>query len=183
MLRNCREGKPCTPEAVLIDFGTARKFIPNQINSHTASVTPCYAPIEQYYKRHTPGAYTDVYGLAATLYSCLTKALPESALERAEEVTKKKSDPLVSPQRINSNLSDQVNRAILKGMEIDPTQRPQSVRKWLALLEVDSSNSFRSVDSEAPTIRIPGISPFLEFFKQKAPKTPSPHRLLKITTI
>jgi tetratricopeptide (TPR) repeat protein/tRNA A-37 threonylcarbamoyl transferase component Bud32 len=174
MLRNCRGGKPCTPEAVLIDFGLARKFIPNQINSHTTLVTPGYAPIEQYYKQHIRGAYTDVYALAATLYVLLTKVLPEPALERAEEVSTRKSDPLVPPKRINSNISDQVNRAILQGMEIDPTRRPQSVGKWLGLLEVDHKNSFRNVDSQAPTIRIPGVSPFLEFFKQKAPKTPSP---------
>ena len=104
MLRNCRGGKPCTPEAVLIDFGLARKFIPNQINSHTALVTSGYAPIEQYYKQHTPGAYTDVYALAATLYSCLTQALPESALERVEEVRQGKSDPLVPPKQINSKI-------------------------------------------------------------------------------
>jgi serine/threonine protein kinase len=174
MLRTRRGGKPCTPEAVLIDFGLARKFIPNQLNSHTAVVTSGYAPIEQYFRRQTPGEYSDVYALAATLYVLLTKALPESAWDRAEEIRTGKSDPLVPPKRINPNISDKVNLAILKGMAFEAQNRPQSVRQWLALLEVDNNKSLRNVDSEAPTIRIPGVSPFLEFFKKKAPKTPSP---------
>jgi tetratricopeptide (TPR) repeat protein/tRNA A-37 threonylcarbamoyl transferase component Bud32 len=174
MLRTRRGGKPCTPEAVLIDFGLARKFIPNQLNSHTAFVTSGFAPIEQYSKRQTPGEYSDVYALAATLYVLLTKALPESAWDRAEEIRTGKSDPLVPPKRINPNISDKVNLAILKGMAFEAQNRPQSVRQWLALLEVENNKSLRNVDSEAPTIRIPGVSPFLEFFKKKAPKTPSP---------
>ena len=178
MLRTRRGGKPCTPEAVLIDFGLARKFIPNQLNSHTAVVTSGYAPIEQYFRRQTPGEYSDVYALAATLYVLLTKALPESALDRAEEIRTRKSDPLVPPKRINPNISDKVNLAILKGMAFEATQRPQSVRQWLALLEVENNKSLRNVDSEAPTIRIPGVSPLPKVANSLLPQTPLPAQSL-----
>ncbi|MEH2408546.1 serine/threonine protein kinase [Nostoc sp.] len=59
-------------EAVLIDFGIAREFTPNLTQTHTQIFSDGFAPIEQYDKRAKRGAYTDVYALAATLYSVLT---------------------------------------------------------------------------------------------------------------
>jgi len=66
-----RSGKS---EAVLIDFGIAREFTPDVTQTHTALWTPFYASPEQYNPRARRGAYTDVYGLAATLYKLRTYA-------------------------------------------------------------------------------------------------------------
>ena len=116
-------------EAVLIDFGLAREFQPGKIRSMTAMITEGYAPIEQYERRGDFGYYTDVYALAATLYSLLTNRVPIPANYRAEEDVN-----LSPPQKFNQNISDKVNAAILKGMELEPFNRPQTVREFRELL-------------------------------------------------
>lgn len=116
-------------EAVLIDFGMAREFIPDITLTYTQQLTHCFAPIEQYAREAKRGEYTDIYALAATLYYILTKELPPPAPARAARVT------LKSPQQFNPSISDVVNRAILQGMEFNPEDRPQSVIEWLNLLE------------------------------------------------
>jgi eukaryotic-like serine/threonine-protein kinase len=118
-------------EAVLIDFGIARKFRPNLTQTHTQFLSDGFAPIEQYDQRAKRGAYTDVYALAATLYSMLTGEFPTMSPLRAI------GTQLTAPKQINSNISDRVNQAILQGMEVKPENRPQSVQEWLKLLDFD----------------------------------------------
>jgi serine/threonine protein kinase len=75
------------------------------------------------------GAYTDIYALAATLYFLVTKKLPHPAVNRVSGVA------LEEPKSINTSLSIRVNDAILKGMELEPENRPQTMQKWLELLK------------------------------------------------
>ncbi|MGB3655337.1 MAG: bifunctional serine/threonine-protein kinase/formylglycine-generating enzyme family protein [Rivularia sp. (in: cyanobacteria)] len=115
-------------EAVLIDFGLAREFNLNQTGSMTNMMTEGYAPIEQYERRGKFGAYTDVYALAATLYTLLTGEAPLPSRFRITGI------PLPSPKQRNSDISDRVNHGIIKGMELEPHQRTQTVREWLELV-------------------------------------------------
>jgi eukaryotic-like serine/threonine-protein kinase len=115
-------------DAVLIDFGLARGFIPDRTQQMTFGLTHGFAPPEQYAETGRFAEYTDVYALAATLYYLLTITTPTPAYLRAL------NHPLKPPFQINPNISDAVHRAIIKGMEMDVTKRPQSVQKWLAML-------------------------------------------------
>jgi formylglycine-generating enzyme required for sulfatase activity/tRNA A-37 threonylcarbamoyl transferase component Bud32 len=128
-----------TKEAVLIDFGLTREFTVGKTGSMTSANTEGYAPVEQYERRGNFGAYTDVYALAATLYSLLTEEVPIPAQFR-------KHAQLPPPQKINSKISDRVNHAILKGMEMEPTDRSQTVGEWLAMLSLQNP----SLNSSTP---------------------------------
>ncbi len=115
--------------AVLIDFGIARQVTaPGKLRTNSNSGTECYAPIELLEKRAELGAYTDVYSLAATLYVMLTGELPFPSQFRKQNIA------LTPPKQHNSEISDRVNAAIVKGMELSPQNRPQSVQEWLDLL-------------------------------------------------
>lgn len=130
-------------DAVLIDFGFVQEFQDNQVDIHPEYGSGGFAPIEQYDLRSRRGAYTDVYGLAATLYALLTAKVPASATSRDRQIFKHKTDPLVPPKQRNTQISDRVNSAILKGLELQPENRTQSVAEWLKLLgyilETDSN--------------------------------------------
>lgn len=123
-----RRGKP---EAVLIDFGIARDFVPNVVQRHTVYRTPGFAPPEQYQLEAARGEYIDVYALAATLYNLLTGVMPTSADDR-------RHIPLQPPQNLKPNISDKVNQAVMRGMALQANYRPHSVREWLNLLNADS---------------------------------------------
>lgn len=117
---------------VLIDFGIARFFIRDNIQTFTVGFTPGYAPLEQYKASNNGwGAFTDIYGLAATLYYLLTGEEPVAADKREQGY------PLKEPRQINTNISDNVNQAILKGMALKASERPQTVEEWLELLNPD----------------------------------------------
>jgi serine/threonine protein kinase len=101
---------------------------PGKFRTNSNSGTECYAPIELLEKRAEIGAYTDVYSLAATLYVMLTGELPFPSQFRKQNI------PLTPPKQHKSQISDRVNAAIMKGMELEPQNRPQSVQEWLDLL-------------------------------------------------
>ncbi|MCC3593546.1 serine/threonine-protein kinase [Microcoleus sp. PH2017_28_MFU_U_A] len=116
-------------EAVLIDFGLARQAtLSGKLMTNSSRGTEHYAPIELAEQRPQLGAYTDVYSLAATLYNMLTDNKPIPSPGR------KIIDPFIQPKQYDNKISDRVNAAIIKGMEFEPQNRPQSVQEWLDLL-------------------------------------------------
>ncbi|MGF1478185.1 MAG: serine/threonine protein kinase [Cyanophyceae cyanobacterium] len=136
-----------TQEAVLIDFGIARDFVSDRTQTHSTYATHGFAPKEQYERRSKRGEYTDVYGLAATLYFLLTGVVPPPAFTRVFEET------LAPPKSENRHVSDRVNRAILKGMALQSSHRPQSVEAWLLLLEPRTVRSSQSTVPQSSTLQ------------------------------
>jgi tRNA A-37 threonylcarbamoyl transferase component Bud32 len=116
--------------AILIDFGLA---------VDVAIVTPTYmhhghqnfAPLEQ--KEGSAKPSVDIYTLAAALYFAVTGEIPASASDRQKEIP---GSRLKSPQEFVPQLSDHINTAILKGMEIKAKDRPKTMALWLEILEI-----------------------------------------------
>ena len=135
-----------TLEAVLIDFGLAREFDSGSVQTHTTDSTLYFAPIEQYERRAKRGAFTDIYALAATLYVLLTGEMPIPAKIRQQGKV-----PLIPPKKYNCQISDRVNDAIIKGMKLEPEERPQFVYEWLNLLSPLQQNFTTNFPSTLPS--------------------------------
>jgi len=140
-------------EAVLIDFGIAREFIPDVTLYHTAYVSLGFEPIEQHYEEAHRGEWTDVYSLAATLYYLLTGKMPEGSLMRVRR------DRLIPPRQHNQGISEVVSQAIVQGMAVQPEDRPASVQEWLKLLQAGRSRGglpFRVFQFDVVTVNAQG---------------------------
>ncbi len=121
-----------TQEVVLIDFGIAREFTPGSTQTHTGMVSDGYAPIEQYLSQAPRTPATDVYGLAATLYTLLTAKVPIAASLRDHV-------PMPAPRDLQPQLSIAVNQAVMRGMAVEARFRPSAIAEWLSLLPAPQS--------------------------------------------
>lgn len=131
--------------AILIDFGIARELVSGQTQTHTNLVSEGYAPLEQYLPKARRSVASDVYGLAATLYSAVTGEVPVASVVRSHH-------PLTPPRQLNPHLSPDTEQAILQGMALKLAERPQSIATWLRLLDqVDQADA--QVDQTAPNGR------------------------------
>jgi serine/threonine protein kinase len=128
---------------VLIDFGLAKEFITGATQSHSLTLTPGFAPLEQYALRAKRGPFTDVYALAATLYYLLAGEEPPSSTDRAAGVD------LVPPRRLRPEISPTVSQAVVRGMAMRVEERPQAVGEFLSALSGASS------PAEVPPLEIP----------------------------
>jgi serine/threonine protein kinase len=120
-----------TNEPILVDFGIAREFNEKIIQTHTPFCSDFYAPPEQYNLKAERSASSDIYSLAATLYKILTGKEPEGALSRLLYGCE-----LKSPKQLNPNISDAVEIGILKGLDLQADNRPQSTKEWLEIMEL-----------------------------------------------
>lgn len=84
-----------------------------------------FAPPEQYSSARRNGSWTDVYGIAAVLYRCLTGITPPTAPERLIE------DTLTEPMLINRKIPKNVSDVIMKGMRLEAEERISTVTEFV----------------------------------------------------
>ena len=113
----------------LLDFGSARYSIGDKSKSLDVILKVGYAPKEQYIRRSRQGPYTDVYSCAACFYAALTGFLPPESLERLE------CDRLVPVSQAGIEIPEYLDRAILKGLAVQPEDRFQDAREFLDAIE------------------------------------------------
>jgi serine/threonine-protein kinase len=123
------EGRP-----VLIDFGLAKLQKRDGRATATAAqgVSPGFAPPEQYMAKGRTDARTDIYGMGATLYACLTGKDPPEAPARLlaqTGATMHGGAALQPPRRLNPRISEPTERLILKALELSPAQRQQTAQQ------------------------------------------------------
>ena len=122
--------------AVLVDFGIAKEYVAEKTTTIIRHGSPGYAALEQYGSGTTPR--TDIYALAATLYTLLTGTVPPDAITR---VTEKKEDPLTPLIFLAPTLSVAAAETIQQAMSINSEDRFATVEEfWHELLDHASSD-------------------------------------------
>ena len=122
-----------TGDPVLLDFGASKYSMTELTGTTAAIVSRGYSPYEAYAAdSKQQGAWTDIYGLGATVYRALMGAPPPEATERVLNDT---MVPLRS-QRLPGFRPDFL-AAVDWAPSVQPRGRPQSVAEWQARLLAD----------------------------------------------
>jgi len=116
-----------TPDAVpkVADFGMAKDLdeIDGPTGSRAVLGTPGYLAPEQATRSSECDARTDVWGLAATLYCCVTGQPP---FDRADPTDVVATGTLVPPKALRPDLPADLDAIIRKGLEKHPNDRYQT---------------------------------------------------------
>ena len=106
---------------ILLDFGSARQAMGERSKSLSMVLTPGYAPFEQYHKRGNQGPWTDVYGVAATLYFMIMGEVPPEANGRVER------DNIHIPSQMMIALPQSIERALMKALAVKASDRFENI--------------------------------------------------------
>ena len=112
----------------LIDFGASRAAMVGRTAAMTAIFTPGYAAAEQMTSAKQ-GPWTDIYGLAATIYHAIAGKAPPNAFDRMLDDG---YEPLgkLAPQ----GFSPGVLAGVDAGLTVAARDRPQSIAGWRPIL-------------------------------------------------
>jgi serine/threonine protein kinase len=115
---------------VLIDFGSARGEMISHSRTVSALVKPGYSPYEQYATTASKqGPWTDIYALGATLYHAITGKRPPDSPSRMVA-----DDYMTAREAALSSYRVSFLTAIDKALNLELTERPQSIAAWRGML-------------------------------------------------
>lgn len=136
--------------AVLVDFGIAKIFAPDQATTTGAmGYTPGYAPPEQYGGAVRTGPYTDQYALAALLYHLLTGQKPADSVQRAL------GNAALKPIRaVNQAVPIHIQSAVEKALALKPDERFPDIDDFLRALSAPPPAVTSSVKQSTKTAEV-----------------------------
>ncbi len=111
----------------LMDFGSARHFTNNE-KEMSVMLKQGYAPEEQYSKNGAQGPWTDVYGMCATIYRCITGEVPEDGLDRIHR------DDLKPPSQLGVKISEPLEAVLMYGLAVFKENRCQNMTELIELV-------------------------------------------------
>ena len=137
----------------LVDFGLVKPYDPN--NPRTITMmhglgTPEYSPPEQYDPKSHTDERSDLYALGATLYHLLTGQAPASVTRRTSE-----PESFHAPRATNARISPEVERVILRAMEMERARRFASASDMHAALRI--ARQAHPTEPSAGTMTLPLI--------------------------
>jgi serine/threonine protein kinase len=150
-----------TPQGriILLDFGLAKGVAGEMTRVGSGSgvsligYTPHFASLEQIQGERT-SSRSDLYSLAATIYSLLTNTIPTDALKRATELINDEADPLRPLSSFNSNIPPEFSGVLTKALSLKPSERPASASAMRAAL-LSSSSLAQDADDEVTRVSTP----------------------------
>lgn len=139
-------------DPTLIDFGSSRASMADRTSAMTAVFTPRYAAVEQL-TSDEQGPWTDIYGLAVTLYFATAGQPPPTAMER---VLKENYVPLstLRPAGFRPGLL----RGIDAGLAVRAEDRPQSIEAWRGLF-ADGRMGDATIVAPRPRVTASDVTP------------------------
>jgi hypothetical protein len=105
----------------LLGFGAAHRIIGSMTQGMTGVVRAGYAPVEQYDSTVQPGAWTDIYALAALTRLAITGKLPPPSVARAAR------DPMRPLTQVATRFGPSFLRAVDYGLAVQSADRPQTI--------------------------------------------------------
>jgi serine/threonine protein kinase len=146
---------------VLLDFGAARRILGDSTAALTVVLKQNYAPIEQYSDDGAlaQGPWTDIYALAAVMYTAIMRKPPPSAVARVYQ------DPVKPLAKLApAGFSQQFLRGIDAGMAVKPEDRPRTIAAFREALGLDRP-------AQAPALAASALAPEPP---KPAPEAPKP---------
>ena len=110
---------------LLLDFGASRRSISGPKPRGPSTLTLGFAPIEQHRGGHL-GPWTDLYGLGASMWACISGRPPPPSIERIVKDTHKSAT-----RTYGRRYSKQLLEAIDWCLQLDQLDRPQSAQELL----------------------------------------------------
>ena len=140
---------------ILTDFGIAKIVSASNLTASGAMVgTPSYMAPEQ--GMGQPGdERSDIYSLGVMLYQLVLGRLPFDADTPLAVVLKHINDPLPLPKALKPDISDDLNRVILKALAKDPNDRYQKVADLTA--DLRKAMGMSPEDSQPDAAKSSGI--------------------------
>src|SRR5262249_4704046 len=133
----------------LIDFGASRAAMAGRTMAMTAIFTPAYAAPEQFTTARL-GPWTDIYGLAATLYHAIAGEPPPGGVDRTLDDTYR-----LLVDRGLGDFPPLLLAGIDKALAVRPASRPQSIADWRSILRqgtlADQDATVDALPPKAPT--------------------------------
>jgi EAL domain-containing protein (putative c-di-GMP-specific phosphodiesterase class I)/serine/threonine protein kinase len=165
--------------AVLLDFGSARQVTTTGDQMLTSVVSRGFAPFEQYEtggEENREGAWTDIYGLGATLYAVVTGKMPKDAMTRGTRLLGGHPDPMSPAEPMEgTDYSARLLGAIDGALAFQIEDRPQSVSAWREMMPTAPVAGGRTGDTlviETPRHRT--SAPARRVTEAAAPPPPEP---------
>ncbi len=112
-------------QMILIDFGAARDYWKVADETRSVILKGGYAACEQYDRHGRLGPWTDVYGLCAVLYFCITGHAPDDGFQRLLH------DEQKSPRELGISMDPGLEKILMKGLEVEQSSRYQSMDAFL----------------------------------------------------
>jgi len=131
--------------SLLLDFGAVRRMQAGQRYNGVQMLTHGFAPLEQY-KEGEMGPWSDVYGLGATIFGCITGKPPPPALDRTK---KDKAIKILKPYY--RKYPKPLLSAIEAAMILNHRDRPQSIDEFL-VQALDGADPYKVIQDNIQSV-------------------------------